>query len=398
MASLKSKNFFLAFFVSAPLFISVRGDFRLDLSRTVDVSDQDYLVSMPLALLFLGWVIFSYGLKSLFSSRTVLAGPTVPFLLIVVSSTLWVLTALLYPALVQYSIVSVLIWIFFFGIFHSFRYLNIKNYCSTVWLCLLIQVSFGLLARLSLLVFDGVYLGEVIPGYFAIYNFEQYFVLGAVLCFGVLCASFRNYITLILWFLVIFYLAQFSENITAQVLLVLFLIIGFFSRFKIFDKIASNPNAFVGLASAFLLVPFLFALIAWAYVAHELGPLGNPAASGLWARVVMHYNIIHNISFVDLLRPLAAGDYYGVLYGEPHHQFFYYWFYGGFSQALISFFCVLYLIRLSLPEQRLIFLIFFLIAGTTLEPMGHPFIFIQYFLFLAFSFIIKSRDSKLGIS
>lgn len=395
MASLKSKNFFLAFFVSAPLFISVRSDFLPNLSRTVSrLSHQDYIVSMPLALFFFGWVVFSYVLKSLFSSRTVLAGPSVPFVLIVISSMLWILTALLHPALAQHSVLSILIWVFFLGIYHDFRCITLGIYFNIIWLCLLTQVSFGLLARLAFLFFGRAYVGEIIPGYFAIYNFEQYYVLGSVLCFGQLCTSFRSYISLVLWFLVIFYLALFSENLTAQVLLMLFLIIGFCSRLKTFDRITSNPNVFISLAFAFLLIPFLFSLVAWAYVAHELGPLGNPATSGLWARVDMHYNIIHNISFIDFLRPIAVGDYYRVLYREPHHQFFNYWFYGGFAQALISFICILYIIRSSLHEQRFTFLFFFLIVGTTLEPMRHPFIFIQFFLFLTLSFIIKSRISK----
>lgn len=264
-------------------------------------------------------------------------------------------------------------------------------FLKVLFYSLSIMLFFGLLAvffHFLSLMFEFSFVefrGEIIPGYFAIYNFDQYYSLSLLLLFGFLLSFYSfGFASFSLIFAFVFVIAFYSSN-DAAILSLVFLFVFFIN-----NKFGFLSMFFI---NSFLLVSGLFFLIVtpvFCYFIVEYYPelIGDPAVSGIWARFYIYHTLISDFWIGNLLVPFSfVNDING--YSNAHNQFYSLLIRGGLMYSFLFYFLVIFLIFKSHINSRWIFLYFALYIGIILEPLTHQFLMLQFSLLLILSIFMN---------
>ncbi len=377
-----------SFILSAPIFISIDRYKKINLSRTAE--NFDYLISMPLSLIFFIGLILYWLVRSIFINKIEikLTGLSI---LIFLSSTAWIYS-LINSDYLKNNLLILLIFIYISAVIQTYQKINHDLYYKLIKSMMDWSLIFGLCAVIAFYINDRIIiLGEIYPSIISIYNFEQYYSLGCVLLYGLYYNKFKDKIVNFIYFILIEVTVLVSSNLTAQVMLIIIPIINILFINKKLKKNEINYYLRFLWIIAIIMIPILFPIISWMVLSYCQDSFTSLESSGIGQRIIIHYKIIENINIENFFTALSMSSSINNLINEPHHQFLNYWYYGGFIQMILTISCYLFMIIKLEEYDFLIYSIFYLLVSTMLEAFTHPYLLIQFFLLVSLAYNLNKK-------
>jgi hypothetical protein len=230
--------------------------------------------------------------------------------------------------------------------------------------------------------------GEIIPGVYAIYNFEQYYAMSLVLTLGFLMKAGKSLRQIFICFLVTAFVAHASENSTALLLALL----GFF----LYIVDISHPVLYRFFIKTYFFLAvilfILFPIISYLIVNSAVVDLDSQG-SGFIDRMYLHAIFLDNFRIENIFIPATASEWFRAG-RDVHHQFVVLMSSGGVLCAISYYLLLIYIVIKAKIEHRFVFISLCLVAATMVEPLNHPFLMIQFFIFLGASYYQNSNNER----
>ncbi len=222
--------------------------------------------------------------------------------------------------------------------------------------------------------------GEIWPGIYAIYNFEQYYAISLFLALGILMSSCKSLIRILVYFSITLFIACASENTTALILTV----IGFFS-FCIVRFIPVYYGYFLRFYFV-IAVLFFFSFPIFSFLIFNGAEFNfDIEGSGFIDRMYLHAAFVDNFKIENMLIPANGSEWFRVG-RDVHHQFILLLSSAGLLCAISYYSLLIYVVLNAKVEHRFAFISLCLVAATMVEPLNHPFLMFQFYVFLGSSY------------
>ena len=383
----KKDVFFIGFLFSLPVFISITDKLSIKFSRYAYDIDS-YILTIPLSFAIITILLPLFFSVQILKDQIKKGGDSIlRYIFLLMPLLVLISLAAKFPAHFFIFIYSIF---FYVACLHLFRKISPENYFSLIKYLFYFQVGYGISSHLIVnYSLPSSPLGTLIPNFLIIYNYEQYYSFGSALCASILIiGNWSNSLSKVLFAVAAFYVSKITENTTSQLFLmgIIFL---FLLSAGLKNLIHANlKNIFLSLGLLFSIsIPF------FAWLVYEYFPeyVGSPSSHGLWARIITHHHWIEAVGFFDILLPLTSADWFYDFGWQPHHQLYNSLFYGGIFYLILNLAFNLSVISKTYSRDYIVFGFFYFFVGSSLEPLTHPFLFLQFYLLAAASHALKRQ-------
>jgi hypothetical protein len=387
----KNSIFWMSFLFSLPIFVSITDEWSVSFSRYV-YDNVTYVGTVPVSFLISSISIFLF-FPIYFLRKEIAKGvnPLYGYILLVL--LLFASFSFLSNAPKSF-LIFIFIIVFYSCSFRIFENITQKNYFNLIKYLFLFQFIYAISSHFVVSwSTPPPYLGTLIPDIFVIYNYEQYYSLGCAIS---VCLIYLNKHVKILYkmFFVVaaFYIGSITGNITSQLFVICVIFIFFLnSLLKQIFKMNLKPYFLIGGSFFLISIP----LAAWFFNEFFSSYVGSPSSHGLWARIITHHKWIDVLSFNEIFMPLTSAHWYSDFGWQPHHQLYNSLFYGGIFFLFINLFFNLFIISKVFSSEYIVFGLFYFLVGASLEPLTHPFLFLQFYLLAAASRALRNNHSAI---
>ncbi len=360
---------------------------------------SEFYVTFPVSLVYLCFMIFCclcINPFSLQNKSTIFGSNFSPLLYVFFVINLWVY---FYAGVSKTTFLALLLIVFILIVISLLisvvPFCNLDVFFNILRWSLFVSLLLGFLASKLYVIsyFFGIeyvnFPGEILPGFFSIYNFEQYFVLSLIFLFVYLYINGQlNLCLSAIVFFILLLIAVVSNNDTAIISLV------FFGLLIINNKWKFISVNFFNIVLVFLGVLLLISVPYFSYflLDNYSHLIGDPAISGIWARVFIYHEYVSMIGFSNVFVPFEIDGDSNI--SDPHNQLLTFIVYGGLLYALSFYTLVLCLIYHVAAKLRAVFIYYSIVLGCILEPLLHPFILVQFVFLLSLSIVLNKVDSS----
>jgi hypothetical protein len=217
--------------------------------------------------------------------------------------------------------------------------------------------------------------GEVIPHFYTIYNFEQYYALSALLILGLLFRYYKKHkIEGCFSWLCCVYLSVGSENKTA-------LIVSLYLLFTFFLYSILKNDFFRRLNLIFILICSFFALIfpVISYIIVLITPdlINSSHEYGLIARFNIIYQLLNSLQINELITAASKSQWFIEFAHQPHNQLLSWLVNGGIFLCVGATFMYVDYVKKIIYTDAAVLIAPILIYSVMTEVMEHPFVIIQ---------------------